>query len=342
MNTISTIKSISKTLIIGIIAMGTIISCKNKKEDSKMAILYNQTPKNWAEKLGFPAGKKVIILHADDIGMCEEANQAVIPQLLNKEIQSAAIMMPCPNAEEFVQWAIDHPKMDIGLHLTLTSEWVDHRWGPVSNPKDVPSLIDPDGKFWPEIPDLVAHASPEDVEKEIRTQIKKSIALGYRPDHIDTHMGSIYGHPDYLKVYLKVAEEYGIPAMVVDLSKPKVADFFKAVGKVKGWVINDAVIEMGENYSLPKLDMLLPAPEANTYNEKIERFKQLIKSLDAGLTEIIFHPSVKTEKLKGITNAWQQRVWEAKMFGDPELIKFFEDEGIIFTNWKEIMKRFKK
>ena len=337
MKAMNTLKSISKILFIGIFTSATIISCQSKKEVTTVAANTIESPKNWAEKLGYPAGKKVIILHADDIGMCKEANIAAESQLTNNHIQSAAIMMTCPNAEEFVQWAIDHPKMDIGLHLTLTSEWVEYRWGSVEKPENVSSLIDPFGKLWPERPDVVAHASAEDVEKEIRAQIEKSIALGYRPDHIDTHMGSLYGDPSYTKVYFKVAEEYGIPAMVIDFSNPEMLNGFKA----KGFPV-DEIIKANLDYTLPKLDFFTSAPEADSYEEKIEKFKFLIKMIPAGLTEIIFHPSVETEQLKGITNAWQQRVWEAKMFGDPELIKFFEDEGIIFTNWKEIMERFKK
>jgi len=294
--------------------------------------------KTWAEKLGYPAGKKIIMLHADDIGMCEEANIAADIQLKNNYIQSAAIMMPCPNAEEFVAWAINNPKQDVGLHLTLTSEWQEYRWGPVTNTKEVPGLIDPDGKFWHEVPGVVQHASAEEVEKEIRAQIEKSIALGYRPDHIDTHMGTLFGDPSYVKVFFKVAQEYGIPANALELSNPKVVEVFKS----QGYPINDDVIAYAESYNLPKLDFFTSAPKGKTYEEKIENFKQLIKSLPPGLTEIIFHPSVETDILKGITNSWQQRVWEYKMFGDPDLIKFFEEEGIVFTNWKEIMKRFKK
>jgi predicted glycoside hydrolase/deacetylase ChbG (UPF0249 family) len=258
--------------------------------------------------------------------------------MVNNQIQSAAIMMPCPNAQEFVQWAIDNPKMDVGLHLTLTSEWQKYRWGPVENADDVASLIDPDGKLWHEVPDVVAHASAEDVEKEIRAQIEKSIALGYRPDHIDTHMGTLFGHPSYIKAFFKVAQEYNIPANVIDISNPDMANLFKS----KGYPMSDEIVQMANEYTLPKLDFFTSAPKADTYNEKIESFKQLIKSLPVGLTEIIFHPSVETDNLKSITGSWQQRVWEAKMFGDPELIKFFEDEEIIFTNWKEIMKRFNK
>lgn len=295
-------------------------------------------PKNWAEKLGYPAGKKVIILHADDIGMCEEANIAAEAQLKNEYIQSAAIMMPCPNAEEFVTWAINNPNKDVGLHLTLTSEWKKYRWGPIANASEVPGLIDPDGKFWHEVPGVVQHASAEEVEKEIRAQIEKSIALGYRPDHIDTHMGTLYGDSRYVKVFYKVAQEYGIPANAIELSNPKVVEVFRA----QGYPMDDSVLQLSKDYTLPKLDFFTSAPKGETYEDKIEKFKQLIKSLPPGLTEIIFHPSVDTENLKSITGSWQQRVWEYKMFGDPDLIKFFKEEGIIFTNWKEIMKRFGK
>jgi predicted glycoside hydrolase/deacetylase ChbG (UPF0249 family) len=338
MKTVSILNFISKNLFFGALIILTITSCQNKKESSKIAITADQTPKSWAEKLGYPAGKKVIMLHADDIGMCKEANIAAEAQMVNNQIQSAAIMMPCPNAQEFVQWAIDNPKMDVGLHLTLTSEWQKYRWGPVENADDVASLIDPDGKLWHEVPDVVAHASAEDVEKEIRAQIEKSIALGYRPDHIDTHMGTLFGHPSYIKAFFKVAQEYNIPANVIDISNPDMANLFKS----KGYPMSDEIVQMANEYTLPKLDFFTSAPKADTYNEKIESFKQLIKSLPVGLTEIIFHPSVETDNLKSITGSWQQRVWEAKMFGDPELIKFFEDEEIIFTNWKEIMKRFNK
>ena len=99
---------------------------------------------------------------------------------------------------------------------------------------------------------------------------------------------------------------------------------------------------MVNEYTLSKLDNFTSVPGGQTYEEKIENFKVLVRSLPPGLTEIIFHPSVETENLKTITNSWQQRVWEAEMFSDPDLIKFFEDEDIIFTNWKEIMKRFSK
>ena len=168
-------------------------------------------------------------------------------------------------------------------------------------------------------------------------QIEKSIALGHRPSHIDTHMGTLYARPDYVKVFFKVAEEYGIPANAIDMSDKEVVERYRK----EGYPLNDEVMQLADEYTLPKVDNFTSAPEGKTYEEKIANFEKLIESLKPGITEIIFHPSIQTDNLKTITNSWQQRVWEAKMFSDPNLKKFFEDEGIVFTNWKEIMKRFK-
>lgn len=290
----------------------------------------------WAERLNFPKGKKVLLLHMDDIGMCPEANAAAIRYIENKNIMSAAVMMPCPNAVEFIEWAKTHPAAEIGLHLTLTSEWKKYRWPPLSDAAKVPGLIDPDGKLWHEVPDVVAHASAREVEMEIRAQIEKCLALGYRPTHIDTHMGTLYGSVEYAKVFFKVAEEYNIPANAIDMSDPDVVGEFKR----QGFPINDEMIGALTNYRLPKLDNFTSVGAGATYEQKRDKFLTLIKSLKPGLTEIIFHPSVQTDNLKSITGSWQQRVWEAELFSDPIVTEYFKKEGIIITNWKEIMKRF--
>lgn len=294
--------------------------------------------KTWAEKLNFPKGKKVLLLHMDDIGMCPEANTAAMRYIDNKNIMSAAVMMPCPNAEEFIEWAKTHPAAEIGLHLTLTSEWNKYRWPPVSDAAKVPGLIDPDGKLWHEVPDVVIHASAQEVETEIRAQIEKCMALGYRPTHIDTHMGTLYGSVEYTKAFFKVAEEYNIPANAIDMSDPDVLSQFKR----QGYPFNDEMLSTLDKYPLPKLDNFTSVGSGTTYEQKRDNFLTLIKSLKPGLTEIIFHPSVQTDNLKSITGSWQQRVWEAELFSDPIVTEFFQKEGIIITNWKEIMKRFGK
>ncbi|MFV0593249.1 MAG: polysaccharide deacetylase family protein [Draconibacterium sp.] len=289
-----------------------------------------------AEKLGFQKGKKILLLHCDDAGMCEEANIAVQSYVLKGDINSAAVMMPCPNAQEMVEWAVKHPQADIGVHLTLTSEWKNYRWGPLTNAAKVPGLIDLQGKLWPEVPEVVMHASAKEVETEIRAQIDKMIELGHRPSHIDTHMGTLYGSADYVRVFMKIAEEYNIPANAIDLSNPEVAEYYKNVG----YPVTDEVIRLIDDYSLPKLDNFTSVPNGKTYEEKRDNFFKLVQSLKPGLTEIIFHPSIVTENMKSITNSWQQRGWEAEMFSDPVVKQFFIDNNIELTNWTEIMKRF--
>ena len=288
-----------------------------------------------AEKLGYPAGSKVILLHCDDAGMCEEANTAVAHYFETGDINSAAVMVPCPYAEELVEWAKTQDSPDIGIHLTLTSEWKDYRWGPVSDSALVPGLIDPEGKMWHDVPDVVIHATAEEVETEVRAQIDKVLAMGFTPTHIDTHMGTLYGTTDYLKVFLKMANEYKLPANAIDLSDPKIAEYFKQAG----YPIDEEVVGLLDDYTLPKLDFFSSVPEGKTYEEKRDNFFNLLNSLEPGLTEIIFHPSVETENLKTIMGPWEQRVWEARLFSDPVVKEFLEENNIIITTWKEIMKR---
>jgi len=290
----------------------------------------------WAKKLGFPDGKKILLLHMDDAGMCTEANDAVRRYITNGNIMSMAVMMPCPGAVPLIEWAKGYPHADIGVHLTLTSEWKNYRWGPLSDKARVPGLIDPEGKLWHDVPQVVMSASPAEVEAEIRTQINKMIKLGIKPGHIDTHMGTMYGSAEFVKVFLKVAEEYNIPANVIELSVPAVAEKFKS----EGYPIDEKVLNMIGGYSLPRLDNFTSVPEASSYEEKRNSFFELVRSLDPGLTEIIFHPSIQTDNLKSITGSWQQRVWEGELFADPEVIKFLRDDVIIITTWKEITERF--
>ena len=289
-----------------------------------------------AEKLGYPAGSKVILLHCDDAGMCEEANIAIEHYFETGDVNSTAVMVPCPYAEELIEWAKTQDSPDVGIHLTLTSEWKDYRWGPVSDSSLVPGLIDPEGKMWHDVPDVVMHATAEEIETEVRAQIDKVLSMGFKPTHIDTHMGTMYGTTDYVKVFLKIANEYQLPANAIDLSDPEIAEFFKQAG----YPINDEVVGMLADYSLPKLDNFSSVPDGTSYDNKRDNFFALLNSLKPGLTEIIFHPSVETDNLKSIMDPWQQRVWEARLFSDPVVKQFLEDNNIIVTTWKEIMKRF--
>lgn len=289
----------------------------------------------WAEKLGYPSGKIILMLHADDIGMCYEANDSAKNYLSKGRIQSAAMMVPCPWFNEIANWYKENPQYDLGLHLAMNSEWKWYRWGPVAGKDKVSGMCDEAGYLHRGVIDTATHASAAEIETEIRAQVERALSRGIRPGHIDTHMGTLYARPDYTAAYMKVAEEYHLPAMVVEPTVKVLEKFRK-----QGYPITKQGTDLMANYKLPKLDDFNSIPEGKTYEEKKQKFYDLVRSLSPGLNEIIFHPSTLTEGMKHITGTWQQRAWEAQMFDDPEVLAFFEREGIEFTNWKEIMKRF--
>ena len=291
----------------------------------------------WGEKLGYPAGKKVLLLHADDIGMCYEANQAAKDYLAKGRIQSAAAMAPCPWFDEFAAWYRENPDRDVGLHLTLTSEWKHYRWGPVVERSAVPGLLDKDGYLHRRSSEVARNATPAEVEKEIRAQIERALARGIRPGHLDTHMGALYSRSEFTEVFLRVAVEYRIPALVIEMTPRRVKQF-----RAQGYPIDDELLRINREYPLVKLDDFRSVPRGEDYEAVRKNFFALVRSLSPGITEIIFHPAAPSEGLKRITNSWQQRVWEGRLFEDPEVRKFFESEGVLFTNWREMMRRFEK
>jgi len=291
----------------------------------------------WGEKLGFPADARVLILHADDIGMCYEANEAAKNYLPAGDIQSAAMMVPCPWFNEIANWYKEHPEHDMGLHLAMNSEWKWYRWGPVAPRDKVPNMVDKDGYLHQDVLPLVAKAKGDEVEIEIRAQVERALSRGIKPSHIDTHMGALYARPDYTAAYIKVAEEYRIPAMVIEPTD-RVAEKFRK----QGIPVSEQLRSLLVNYKLPKLDWFDAVPDGKTYEDKLENFYQQIRDLQPGITEIIFHPSTLTPGLQHTTGSWQQRAWEAQMFSDPQVKEFLKREGIVFTNWKEMMARWEE
>ncbi len=139
-----------------------------------------------ADRLGYPPGAKVIIIHADDLGETHAVNAAAIKALQLGTINSASLMVPCPWFPEIADYAKSHPDADFGLHLTLTSERIYYRWGPVAPADKVPSLVDETGYLYHDW-EHNQHVNPRDVEIELRAQIERALAMGVRPTHLDSH-----------------------------------------------------------------------------------------------------------------------------------------------------------
>src|SRR5437868_11247336 len=151
-----------------------------------------------AERLGYPAETKLLILHADDLGVAHSVNAASFDALDKGAISSASIMIPTPWVGEVAAYARTHPNADLGLHLTLTSEWETYRWGSVEAKDKVQSLLDSTGTFPSDVPPVVARAKVAEVEREMRAQVALALALGIRPTHLDSHMGTLFGSPELI------------------------------------------------------------------------------------------------------------------------------------------------
>ncbi len=167
----------------------------------------------FAERLGWPAGTKVVIFHVDDAGMSHDSNMGATKAIEEGVATSTSIMMPCPWVPEFAAYLKTHPNIDAGLHLTLTSEWNNYRWGAVAGKSAVAGLVDQHGYLWRSVPDVVAHATADEVETEIRAQVDKALSIGIEPTHLDAHMGTCF-HPQFVDRYMKVGIEKKIPILI--------------------------------------------------------------------------------------------------------------------------------
>ncbi|MFN7541301.1 MAG: polysaccharide deacetylase family protein [Acidobacteriota bacterium] len=153
------------------------------------------------------AGRKRLIVHADDAGMCHSANVATWEAMEKGLVSSASVMLPCPWVQEFCQWARNHPQYDLGVHLTLTSEWRHFRWRPVASIDRVKGLIDGEGYMWRDVRSSASSATAGEVEVELRAQIERARLYGMVFSHLDSHMGTVFARPDYFEVYTTLAKD---------------------------------------------------------------------------------------------------------------------------------------
>src|SRR5688500_1149469 len=148
------------------------------------------------ERLGHPASARLLILHADDLGMSRSVNRATFEALEKGWITSASVLVPCPWFPDVARWAKDHPTADLGIHLALNSEWTGYRWGPISSRDKVPSLLDADGYMPLVETTVVGQARLAEVETELRAQIERARAAGLRISHVDSHMATLFRTPE--------------------------------------------------------------------------------------------------------------------------------------------------
>jgi chitin disaccharide deacetylase len=273
--------------------------------------------------LGYPADARLLIINADDFGMCHSVNEAIIGALQGGIARSTTLMFPCPWALHAMHFLVEHPEIPFGVHLTAISEWADYRWGPVTPKEKVSSLIDQTGYFYKfeSMPEFLDRVSLDELELEFRTQIEAVLSTGLKPTHLDWHALRISGRVDISELMLSLAREYGLALRVM--------------GQV--W------IETVQSRGLPAIDydfldsyLLDPATKA-------EEFAALLHKLPAGLSEWAVHPGLDTPELLAIErekNHIRQTDFDFLISQDAKDI--IEEEGIVLLDYRALQDVWKE
>ena len=310
-----------------------------------------QNTQTYAEKLGFPKGKKVIILHVDDAGMSYESNAGMMNALDKGIANSVSVMMPCGWVPQFFTYLKQHPNTDAGIHLTLTSEWDNYRWSPLVGCKNAPGLCDGQGAFWHSVAQVVEHASPDEVEAEVRAQLARYRAFGFEPTHLDSHMGTLF-QPKFLMRYVKVAMEEKVPilfpgghaSLIIKANNvpPAQQQLVAQVGKQlwdAGLPVLDDLDGTSYGWNSPSGT---PVTDENLRKYKTQKYMELLTSARPGLTYIIMHCTAPTPTFDQISTSGLTRKGDMLAMMDPALKNFIAKEGIIITTWRELMERRKQ
>jgi predicted glycoside hydrolase/deacetylase ChbG (UPF0249 family) len=281
-------------------------------------------PVSLAERLGYKATDKLLIVNGDDAGMCHTANLATTECLEKGFMRTSTIMVPCPWFPEIAAYAKGHPDKDFGVHLCHTSEWGKYRWGPVAPREQVPGLIDPEGYLWREVPDVYAHATPEQALTEGRAQIRRALAAGVDVTHIDSHMGTLQLQPDYVKTYLQLAVEFDLPVCMASqetlarLGHPELHDAFAAKGI------------LFPNYFV--YDEL-----KDEKNDVRTFWLGIVRDLKPGVTELYIHVGLPNDELKAITGSWLTRSQEFEVFThDEEMKRLMAEQKITLIGYRPL------
>lgn len=288
-------------------------------------------------RLGLPADTRALLVHADDVGMSWSAHQASIVAMEKGSVTCGSVMVPCPWFPATLKACLANPNLDIGLHLTLTSEWELYRWGPVAPISQVPKLLDEQGYLWRNEMQ-VYHSVAGDIDQvsiEVQAQIDKAKRLGMKPTHIDSHMGTLYYREEYFKVACNLALENDLPFMAFAYHaeeewKPE---------NILPYYTRD-VAEKLEKAGFPLIDKLIMDEKSGaTFEEGFENYCRTIKELKPGVTLLILHLGVEGEELEHITSRHWSRDQQYRIFTDPRLAEVLKKENIHLLGWKELKEK---
>ncbi len=269
--------------------------------------------------LGYPLDARLLIINADDFGMCHAVNEAVFRAFQNGMLCSTTLMVPCPWALHAMHFLADHPEIPFGVHLTVISDWADYRWGPVTSREKVPTLLDEAGYFnnFEHMPGFLANVSLDELEMEFRTQIEAVLAAGLHPSHLDWHSLRISSREDIFDVMLGLAKEYELALRVYGKS---------VIEKVQSQGLPTNDYDFLDSYLLDPVD-------------KSAQYAQLLRELPAGLSEWAVHPAIDNQELLAIereSNHIRQTDFDFLM--SQEAKEIVKEEGIILLDYRALQE----
>lgn len=287
-----------------------------------------------AELLGVPDGTRAVVPHIDDIGMCHGANEAYARLAGRGFITSGSVMVPCPWFREAVDICTADPALDIGVHLTLTSEWRRYRWRPLSTVAPSSGLLDADGYMWRTVAELRANAHPEAAAVEMRMQLERALAAGLDVTHLDAHMAAALS-PELAEGYLRLGVEFGLPVLFP--RDPRL--FFSAFrpGELD-WSRYDELLALLDRNGMPALDHFAMTPGVPA-SEVEAAYKGLVSSVPAGFSMLAFHCNAPGDIESIVPDRARWRTDEYALFSTPDFCGWIASQGLRLTGFREIRDR---
>jgi len=265
-------------------------------------------------RLGFDANDRVVVIHADDIGMCHATLPAFADLMDFGLVSSGALMVTCPWFPEAAALCQTHPAWDVGIHLTLNSEWSAYRWRPLSDSAGAASLLDETGYLPRTVPALLATVETQAAVAEIKAQIEHARRAGVNPSHADSHMFALL-HEQFFPLYAQICLEARLLPFI-----PR-HDF-------RQWAGRDALIDGWEKQGVPIFDQLIAIKDRHEPGERVAEAKKVFDGLSPGLTCFLVHPAQDTPELRALAPRWQYRVADYEAFMSAELAAHVRDSGI--------------
>lgn len=273
--------------------------------------------------LGLDPTHRVAMLHADDVGMCHGANSAYVELFRAGRLDCGSVMVPCPWFPEIGRIAAEDRSLDLGVHLTLTSEWAGYRWGPLTRQPKSSGLVDDEGYFHRQVAPLAAVVVAEAAEEEMRAQVERALAFGMKPTHIDTHMGAALCLP-LVEAYCRVGRDYRLPVLL-----PRRGEYYGRVLKAdpaaaEKWAEAFARLE---DEGMPLVDDFRMTPGMPS-EESDAAYRDLVETLPEGITFVALHPNSPGDIETIVPPRAHYRTDEARLLGSGAIAGWLDEAGI--------------